>query len=211
MCCCLRLAVVFACYCSRFRQWRLFHSFVGCPFVAARLLVSYLFVTFYFLEVAFSCKSIQSLPRTAASPEGLLAAQGPNLFLSLNYQSAVQEYEHPPPAAIVKLLGLNECRSCAVACSTCKTQGCAKCRACSLHLDEKDQGATISMFYQHADTPPAKQCYFCIGDDAFSMAGGFCVVFNARTTMHGVYAPFFGSAPWYGSALVSRSVQLIDF
>ena len=135
-------------------------------------------------------------------PNGSLRQKtGPNLYLSVDYQSAsVSKGNHPPPPQIASLWGVD---SCVHKCLCCRQKGCTKCPNCPLHFDSKDTTMTIAMFYQDPNTPVDEQAFFLIENDAHSMISGFVIVFNGRLSLHGVYCPP-NARTFYGSALVRR-------
>lgn len=127
-------------------------------------------------------------------------------FAKQSYQprKASADTYHDPPPAVAWLLG---CDSCRATCQTCQQRGCRYCDYCPLHVDVGDASPTLLYQWQPPDTPAHHRAFFCCNGFAYSIVGGFSMIFHGAIQEHGVWGPT--GCPeqyqWLGCAFVRKT------
>ena len=92
-------------------------------------------------------------------------------------------------------------------CALCKTNPMSCPWDCS-NTDPNDGSLTVYIGMQDPKVNNKNVAYFTVGDQAFPLRGGLCVVFNGHKCPHGTQPPMEPDTtrfPWYGAAIVSRA------
>ena len=130
-------------------------------------------------------------------------------FPSFRYCARRPDPDHPPPAAVLHILGYpGGVSACEVACKVCREEGCDKCPSCSMHRDAKDKSITVGALWQPSRTPPSQRAYWVMNGKAYGLMGGLTFALDASKTLHGVWSPpteVKDDWAWYGGVFVQRS------